>query len=40
MFIISLGNLLELETTPWSQAVRALEYGPGAKSTNNHARST
>ena len=40
MFIISLGNLLELETTPWSQAVRALEYGPLNQPISNHARST
>ena len=28
IFIISLGNWIELESTPRSQAVRALKYGP------------
>ena len=28
IFIISLGNWIELESTPRSQAVRTLEYGP------------
>ena len=28
MLIVSLGNLIELESTPQSQAVYALDFGP------------